>query len=715
MTVAIADHALRASTAAGDIFSAPWSELDDGALLAHLRSPRPVRVELVVDAEECTPERIDALLQGRFEFNGETHELGTRPDWLHNPSRDVEWHILLHKFYYAAGLGREFLATGDARYVRRWTELVDGWMELVPVDFIAADVTGRRVQNWIYSLRAFVFHDPSRPAATDAALAAVDAAFVRRMLVSIQRQVEHLCEHLTPKRNHRTLELYAIFLAGVALPEMAQAASWRRFALEQTVANMQTDLLPDGVHCELSTDYHHLALRNWLHVRTLAVRNGVPLPPRMDELLERALEFSLHVHKPDGVVPSLSDGDARNWRALLAQGADLFKRDDMRWVASGGAHGRAPDRLLAHFADSGYSVLRSSWGRGPEDFADAQYLVFDSGPLGEGNHGHLDCLSFELAAFGRSLIVDPGRYTYSEAADDDSATNWRVHFRGTAAHNTVCVDGLQQTRYVAKAINQASRHAQGSVRHKISGPAPQAALIEGAWAPGFALLHGRAASHEYDAVHERVVACIGGDLWIVSDHLTAASEHDYALHFQLGAAAHGATELDLDDAVRLTSPGLSLLQLRSAGLRASLETGWVSQRYGHKSPAPRLRSTLRAADARFDSVLLPWRDQAPRIDARAVAVDGSVDTAPALLVERPDGAHTQPDKQPQPQPHTDLWWHGPRAQTWRWRNFEFHGRWLHLRLAADGSLQAAHAPADAALRCDGRHVLLTTPHQALKS
>jgi hypothetical protein len=692
VNLAVIEPDVHAASPAASPFALPWAGCDDGALLAHLRGPRPVQIDLVVDAEECAPERLAALLQGRFEFNGESHDLGRQPDWLHNPSADVEWHILLHKFYYAAGLARDFRASGDQRLVQRWVELLDGWMARVPPGFIAADVTGRRVQNWIYSLRGFVFHDAVDGPAPAAAL---DPAFVRRLLVSIEQQVEYLCAHLTPKRNHRTLELYAIFLAGVALPELARAPHWRRFALEQTVVNMQADLLADGVHCELSTDYHHLALRNWLHVRTLAVRNGVPLPPAMDRLLEKALEFSLHVHKPDGVVPSLSDGDARDWRALLAQGADLYRREDMRWVASAGARGRAPDKLLAHFADSGYSVLRSSWGRGAADFADAQYLVFDSGPLGEGNHGHLDCLSFELAAHGRSLIVDPGRYTYSEAGN----VNWRVHFRGTAAHNTVCVDGRQQTRYAPKAVKEASRHAPGSLRHRIGGPAPEATLLEGAWAPGCALLHGRALSHEYDARHERVIALLGGALWIVSDHLDASSEHEYALSFQLAAEAQGASDLRIDDAVRLTCPGLALLQLRSPGLEARLEPGWVSRRYGHKAPAPRLRSVQRAINTRFDSVLLPWRDQAPRLKARPVTIEAPAGSAAALLIESGTGAQAQ----------RHLWWHDRQPRHWRWAGFDFQGRWLHLQWDAEGSLQAAHASAGAALQRDGRSLALTIP------
>ena len=66
-------------------------------------------------------ERIAALMQGRFEFNGETHALGDTPDWLSNPSRDVEWHILLHKFYYATGLGMAWADTDSTTSPRSST------------------------------------------------------------------------------------------------------------------------------------------------------------------------------------------------------------------------------------------------------------------------------------------------------------------------------------------------------------------------------------------------------------------------------------------------------------------------------------------------------------------------------------------------------------------------------------------------------------------
>ena len=123
---------------AGSIFRAPWDRLDDAALLAHFRSPRGVTYDPVADADETRPEKIDALLLGRYEFNGETQCLLDPIDWLHNPSADVEWHILLHKFYYAVGLGLAYERSGQAAYVQRWVELLDSWMRVTPPGFIAA-------------------------------------------------------------------------------------------------------------------------------------------------------------------------------------------------------------------------------------------------------------------------------------------------------------------------------------------------------------------------------------------------------------------------------------------------------------------------------------------------------------------------------------------------------------------------------------------------
>ena len=62
---AAAAHTAFAQEAAAEsdresMFHAAWAGLDDAELLAHFRSPREVRIDLIVDEDECTQTKIDA-------------------------------------------------------------------------------------------------------------------------------------------------------------------------------------------------------------------------------------------------------------------------------------------------------------------------------------------------------------------------------------------------------------------------------------------------------------------------------------------------------------------------------------------------------------------------------------------------------------------------------------------------------------------------------
>ncbi len=655
-------------------FLAPFAELNAQALLEHFRRRTNVHFFPVPDADETRRDKIESILNNRFEFNGESFDMPDSIDWLTNPSRDVEWHILLHKFYYAVGLGLAFDETGDRIYLDKWVALTQSWIEQTPLDFIAVDVTGRRVQNWVYAYYYFV---------DQAKYDSCCPLFHLQLLESIAAQVNFLCANLTPARNHRTLELYAIFLAGVVFPEMKDAKSWVEFSLPEIARNMQTDLLPDGVQCELSTDYHQLVLKNYLCVRRLAKLNAIAVPRNMDERLVKALEFSMYVHKPDGIVPSLSDGDARSFLDLLMQGHELYGREDMRYVATRGQFGQPPNQRSVHFADSGYSIVRSGWGTDEKAFSDEQYLIFDCGPLGAGNHGHLDCLNFELAAYGRSLIVDPGRYTYSEAGE----TNWRVRFRGTAYHNTVLVDRKNQTRYEPTAIKEASRHAHGSIRHKVKGAAPQHEMRSFISTSRFDFLHGVARSEEYDAVHERRLYFAFGEYWICCDTLKSPSKHRYDQLFHLGESAQDRVAIQRERGTLLvTAPNLIIAQEdRFDSMEFGIEPGYVSYRYGVKHAAPIVRFTQSSSNTDFQTVLYPYRDQAPSIrvrELRVAADDGVEGHGCAFSIAIGSGEFSTTDY---------CFYSNSGAGSWRFGPYQFSGSFLLLRKDAYGEIVAAHA------------------------
>jgi hypothetical protein len=82
------------------------------------------------------------------------------------------------------------------------------------------------------------------------------------------------------------------------------------------------------------------------------------------------------------------------------------------------------------FADAGTAIMASG----------AVQLVIKAGPFGEGSggHSHSDVLSLTARVGCRQILIDPGTFTY--VADPRE----RNRFRGSAAHNTVRIDGRDQ-------------------------------------------------------------------------------------------------------------------------------------------------------------------------------------------------------------------------------------------------------------------------------
>lgn len=541
------------------------------------------------------------VLAGRWLLVGEEYDLGPDPDWTVNPSSDKEWQIAQHKHYFGRNLLHGLLATGDRAYLQAWAALMTSWLDRMGTGFIVvsdAQVEALRLRSWVESL--LLLRQAHARGLLDGALVTDD--LLRAWVDRTGHEAEYVSTHLKPVRNHRTFQLHSVFLVGVCVPQAPGAPALVARAVELLTDNLLGEVLPDGVHVEMATHYHQLVAETALDVVTLADRNGIALDPALRERVHAMTRWSAWLTWPDGHIPLLGDSDDGDHAALLLGAGDLFDDPELTWAGSRGASGRAPATPSRDFPDAGYTVLTDTT---PATAAAPAYerrthVLVDSARLGEGAHAHYDALSVVLHCDGVPALVDPGRYTYSGDLDAEG-TDWRHTFKTTRAHNTVTVDGRDQTRYL-------SRNKHG----------PDAEVVDRAVHVGRTgdWVAAAVRSHEYTPVHTRVVLFPGRQYLLVVDRVAPPPDEpgdvthtgELAWHLPAGvtpllAAATGGAGRG---SVRVDGAPARMLLDVPPDAEVRVDAGWVSTLYGVKSPAPVVRASwATAGDGLVVSVLAP--------------------------------------------------------------------------------------------------------------
>jgi hypothetical protein len=181
-------------------------------------------------------------------------------------------------------------------------------------------------------------------------------------------------------------------------------------------------------------------------------RNGRDVPPWLAAAAARMADFLDGMVMADGRLPLLKDTtfDGPPPEAILAVAA--IAHGEARWKRT--AEAGLPATII--FGSEGawrYEALpRNIEPRRTHLFPSSRFAVFrglergdsaviDVGPVCPDAlpaHAHADLFSFELCLGGRRAIVDSGVYEYA-------AGRWRDFFRSTRAHNTVEVEGRNQS------------------------------------------------------------------------------------------------------------------------------------------------------------------------------------------------------------------------------------------------------------------------------
>ena len=637
------------------------AQTDAAALLEHFRTRRAPRFFPSFDDRAATVaewlrrfgetertrliSRAENILRGRFDLLGfKDLSFGDPIDWHLEPvsnkraplshwsridyldarvagDKKITWELNRHQ--HLITLGRAYWLTEDERYAAAFVAHVESWMDANPpklgINWASSLEVAFRSIAWLWALH--FFRDSPR----------LTPEFFQRVLKFLYLTARHLeiypSTYFSPN-THLTGEALGLFYLGTLLPELRGAPRWRAEGERILLAALPRHVRPDGTYFEQSSYYQRYTADFYTHLLLLARANGRDLDTAVSAKLSSLVEHLMHLTRPDGTTPFYGDDDggrlvpldarpADDFRAALSTAAAVFSRGDYKHVAVDAAEEtlwllgpegvRAFERLDTHapaeasraFTDGGYFCARDGWT------TEASSLLIDCGPHGSlsGAHAHADALSFGLAARGRTLLVDPGTYTYTGSAD------LRDHVRTTAAHNTLVIDGEPSSLPGGPFAWTTAAHA----RVRRWNASARFAFFEGEH-DGYRRLAA-------PATHARSILFTGGDCVVVRDRVETEGEHRYELYFHLAPDADpqpgtraddggsidegkaGRSHLDEGEADRgivnedeagcgisiafVDEGGCSGLSLHTFGAngRWRREDGWVSRCYGARERA----------------------------------------------------------------------------------------------------------------------------------
>lgn len=362
-------------------------------------------------------------------------------------------------------LAMAWRATGDERFANRAAAHLRSWWVANPflsgVHWTSGIELGIRVVSWIWT-RRLLDGWAGAPSLFD------ENPVFRAQLHHHQEYLARLHSRGSSANNHVIAEAAGLVVAAAACPWFAESDSWRRQGTDLLVRELEANTFGSGLNRELATEYHGLVLELALvaAIELDITGSDIRAPRRLWELIIAMLDalatvVDVRLHPPrqgdadDGRVLVLDGPDADRWASLLATGAAIAgspawwppqPEADVRatvLAALGGA--LAPVAAAARpterrdvLLDAGVALLRTQ----PDDRPEI-WCRTDAGPhgfLSIAAHAHADALAVELRVDGVEVIADPGTFCYHGDPE------WRAYFRSTAAHATLELAGVDQSR-----------------------------------------------------------------------------------------------------------------------------------------------------------------------------------------------------------------------------------------------------------------------------
>jgi hypothetical protein len=588
-----------------------------------------LRAKTIAAAEEAL--RGLLLLPGSSRLS----QVGDPPAWQTPQHGDEEFLWSLNRMMHWKTLLQAHALTKDDRYAQKVAAELDDWMVRAvqpplrhpdgtpnpgigtnagPPPWRALETGIRMFDSW-----PVVFEQLDLP---DDARARLGASVARHAA-----ELSLLSPLLWPEadHNHYFMEMLGLLAAGVYFPDLPEAKDWTDQAVRELERCVTKQFTADGGHIEACPTYHNVCVVLVARFLDLAASAGRVLPADLRALADSTAGQTLHSVRPTGDIVPWGDSTRSNqvegalWlfrmngdpgvlqhltgfmglgRVQADCSPHLWDIDDPEALFAVLDKKPAARPLVRFDRGNDQVMVRTSWSR------EALSLFFSChSPLVPGSgHQHIDLGGFDFTAHGRTLVADPGVFTYREDAN-------RKQFKSAEYHSVLTIDGRGPFDYVNRWRYTPQKEGRvTAVREE----------------PGLVRIDSFHRNYE-PVVCRRTVALLDGKWLAVIDSVDGLGPHTTVqIWFHLDTLK--ATWDQAGNCVRADDEEVKLSLTTSGGLTGELIAGRISEKPDTARSSTRLRLSDAGGPSRrtWLTVLAPWRaaEGEPRISGVLVAADG---------------------------------------------------------------------------------------------
>ncbi len=416
---------------AGELVAACQALLNyykSGSTAAHLRRPQP-------KASQQTEALADTILmdvfvvqnvRGQVPYGADGHR-----DWYYKgPNNDREWAWLSNRHSQINQVFNAYFNTGNPKYVE--------YIDLFLRDFIIKSMPYPAKKSWTsvwrgleVSFRAKVWSTIFYGLLNNEYISPA----TQLLMLSSLPDHAHYNRNFHAQNNWLTMEISALATVATSFPEFKESKYWLEYSIATMGESMKGQVYDDGVQTELSSSYHSVSLSNFELLKRICDNALQPLPDFYNNTLEQMYRYIALSVRPNGDRILNNDSDKGSDRERIIKGAKIYNQPAWEYIATNGKAGTKPTEGPSFFFPwAGQLISRSGYDE------DAHWSFFDVGPWGTG-HQHNDKLHLSVAAYGRDLLVDAGRFAYT----GEVAEKFRPYAKGSQAHNVLLIDGKGQS------------------------------------------------------------------------------------------------------------------------------------------------------------------------------------------------------------------------------------------------------------------------------